>query len=477
MDPQVRAEVARLQAEVEQRIVDARVAAQQAAAFAEAAVQRLQGGPDADMLMTAGWRQLNTLLEQQSEGVLGPGRSAPGAQLHPMHQLLVSGFTSVNSGFAAALSAYVEQVGWAQRALSSFTSVAASSVVALASGASALDDMAQAQHGQGTVLGHILNGLDQLTQQASQQHALQSQTHALLQHLVNHGPGYFPALPDQAGPSQQPAQQQGMQLQAVPPQFASMAAAAAGKVSEKRKRDVESLRKRSSLVRESSPACQSADRPQPEGELLQGQTWVVMLHAQPDQSLALKGYLLPFELEPSWIIPAQLKPDQQEPSMQQWSGTSWQGPAWAGLTLAVLLHNWDRGLQVAKSSSGQIAPLRVLERPGIRLDWKACLQGCAPAKNVGYMKCVIYQLHRMRMGTAQPRAGVAQPAVSLAEACQELLQLAKAGNDDKTPSLKWLAETFMPRLHRLGEPTPTEYEAKVLDVDGALMFSQRTDQW
>lgn len=470
MDPQVRAEVARLQAEVEQRIVDARVAAQQAAAFADAAVQRLQGGPDADMLLTAGWRQLNTLLEQQSEGVPGPGSSAPGAQLHPMHQLLVSGFTSVNSGFAAALSANIQQVGWAQQALGSMTSVTASTAVAMASSASALDDMAQAQHGQGTVLGHILTGLDQLTQQVSQQQTL-------LQHLASHGLSNFPTLPDQAGPSQQPAQQQGMQLQAVPPQFASMAAVAAGKVSEKRKRDVESLRKRSVLVRESSPACQSADRPQPEGELLEGQTWVVMLHAQPDQSLALKGYLLQFELEPSWIIPAQLKPDQQEPSVQQWSGTSWQGPAWAGLALPDLLRNWDHGLQVAKSSSGQIAPLRVLEHPGIRLDWKACLQGCAPAKNVGYMKCVIYQLHRMRMGTAQPRGGVAQPAVSLAEACQELLQLAKIGNNGKTPSLKWLAEAFMPRLHRLGEPTPTDYEAKVLDVDGALMFSQRSEQW
>ena len=29
------------------------------------------------------------------------------------------------------------------------------------------------------------------------------------------------------------------------------------------------------------------------------------------------------------------------------------------------------------------------------------------------------------------------------------------------------AKTLMPRLHWLGEPMPTDYEAKVFDVDGA----------
>ena len=69
------------------------------------------------------------------------------------------------------------------------------------------------------------------------------------------------------------------------------------------------------------------------------------------------------------------------------------------------------------------------------------------------------------------------PAMTLDEAIAHLLGKATNFNNGRVPTIKWVAETAMPKLHKAGEPTPSTYEKDVLDIDGALMFSLKSVNW
>lgn len=98
---------------------------------------------------------------------------------------------------------------------------------------------------------------------------------------------------------------------------------------------------------------------------------------------------------------------------------------------------------------------------------------------VGYIKSVIYALHRRVKGLKSLRDGQGDvlPSMNLDEAIMHLQERTKALNKGKLPTMKWVAETAMPKLHKEGEPTPSVYERDVLDANGAHMFSLMSQNW
>ena len=68
--------------------------------------------------------------------------------------------------------------------------------------------------------------------------------------------------------------------------------------------------------------------------------------------------------------------------------------------------------------------------------------------------------------------------MTLHDAILDLEIKAKVYNNGKKPTLKWLAETAMPKFHKDGpEPTPATYEKSCLDVDGGHMFCLQSASW
>ena len=72
---------------------------------------------------------------------------------------------------------------------------------------------------------------------------------------------------------------------------------------------------------------------------------------------------------------------------------------------------------------------------------------------------------------------VLQPPMTMEQAIADLEARAKAFNKNKRPTTKWIAETAMPKLHAAGEPRVSDYEKKILDANGAVMFSLKSSEW
>lgn len=165
-----------------------------------------------------------------------------------------------------------------------------------------------------------------------------------------------------------------------------------------------------------------------------------------------------------------------------------------------------------KDRISRLAPLRVLEHPYLRLDWRAPVRDCAATKEVsqraggqgervsvfmvlssqnlvsssiikihsfiqvGYIKSIIYALHRRVKGSLMDDQGASLPAMTLVDAICHLMDQAKSFNNGKQPTMKWVATTAMPKLHK-NEPSPAAYERDMLDIDGAPMFNLRSCDW
>ena len=80
--------------------------------------------------------------------------------------------------------------------------------------------------------------------------------------------------------------------------------------------------------------------PEPEEDLPEGHSWVVMQHFQAEQPMVAKGYHLQFPMLDSWVVPGQISKQMweagQQPNMLQWSSNAWLGAEWADRTIKVI---------------------------------------------------------------------------------------------------------------------------------------------
>ena len=108
-------------------------------------------------------------------------------------------------------------------------------------------------------------------------------------------------------------------------------------------------------------------------------------------------------------------------------------------------------------------------------DWSIIV--ATPPSQVGYIKSIVYALHRRVKGLLNDDQGAPLPAMTLDQAIADLEGKAQILNGHKKPTTKWIADSAMPKLHKAGEPTPAVYESTILDVNGAQMFRLKSGEW